>query len=54
MQDLAAMPWTILVVLGTVVVGLAIAYGMRRNKKVTPGEQRHTEAATHDLYKKDP
>ena len=41
--------WAIVVVGGFVVLGLAIAYAMKRNK-VTPEQNRRTEEATRRMY----
>jgi hypothetical protein len=45
MMDLAAVPWVLWVVLATVILGLAIAWGQYRASKVTPHEEARTEAA---------
>jgi len=51
--DLAAYPWTFLIVILTVLLGLGIAYGMMRNRTRTPAEKATTEAATRRLYDKE-
>jgi hypothetical protein len=44
--------WGILVVLGPVVLAVAIAWAMLRNRQSKQGLQR-TERATHDLYQRE-
>lgn len=46
-------PWFLAVVGGTIVLGIAIAYGMLRSGRRSPGEKRRTEAGTRDIYHKD-
>lgn len=46
-------PWFLVIVLGTVILGVAIAYGMMRNRQRTAREMARTEQATHNLYKKE-
>lgn len=41
--------WAIVVVLGFIILGGAIAYAMMRNR-VTPRQERRTEDATRKLY----
>ena len=44
------MPVEVLYVIGTVVLGLAIAWGMFWNKGRNRANDRVTEQATHELY----
>ena len=46
-------PWFLVVVGGTLVLGIAIAYGMMRGSRRPPREEQRTEAATRDIYHKD-
>lgn len=46
-------PWFLAVVGGTIVLGIAIAYGFWRNRKRTIAERMQTEAATREIYHKD-
>jgi hypothetical protein len=46
-------PWFLAVVGGTIVLGIAIAYGMIRVGRRTPREKRRTEEATREIYHKD-
>jgi hypothetical protein len=46
-------PWFLAVVGGTIVLGIAIAYGMIRVGRRSPSEQRRTEEATREIYHKD-
>lgn len=54
MFDLAAWPWTMVVVIGTITVGLAIAWGMYRTSKISRRETKRTEEATRELYDREP
>lgn len=54
MFNLAAWPWTAIVVVLTVLVGLGIAYGMYRTRNLTAAEVRRSEDATRDLYDREP
>lgn len=53
LQPLASIPWVLIVAIGTLILGLAIAYGVMRNSRRTPREKAISEAGAHDLYKKD-
>jgi cytochrome c-type biogenesis protein CcmH/NrfF len=44
-------PWFFAVVIGAVILGAIIAWGMMRNRQRTPIERATTEAATHQNYK---
>jgi hypothetical protein len=45
--------WIIILGGGTIALGLAIAFGIMRNKQRTPYEEARTEQATHNLYDKE-
>lgn len=45
LMDIASIPWVVWVVVATIVLGLAIAWGQYRSSKVTPREEQRTEAA---------
>jgi len=49
-QDLAAISWTWIVIAGTVVLGLVLAYAMYRSSKATPRQQAESEAGARRLY----
>jgi hypothetical protein len=46
-------PWFLAVVGGTIILGIAIAYGMTRASRRTPRERTRTEEGTRDIYHKD-
>lgn len=45
--------WFLVVGGGTIVLGLAIAYGFWRNRQRTRGERMATERAVHEIYEKE-
>ncbi|HVX81877.1 MAG: hypothetical protein ACTHOR_14825 [Devosia sp.] len=45
-------PWLV-AVLGFIILGALIAYGMRRNRERTPVERAATEAGTRRLYEEE-
>lgn len=45
--------WLILLTLGVVVLGLAMAYGIRKNSQRSVTEKRVTEAATKREYARE-
>lgn len=49
-MDFGASVWAIPLTIGVVVLGAAIAYGIMRNRKVTPREHAQTERKTAELY----
>lgn len=51
LMDLAATPWALWVLGTTIVLGVAIAWGVYRTTKVTPREEARTEAAVHAAHK---
>ena len=52
-MDLAAFPWIAVVVVGTLVLGLVIAYGAWRTGRRTPAEKAVRDAGTRDIYKRE-
>lgn len=42
--------WLIVLTVGVIALGLAMAYGMMRNRRRTPAERAQTEAATKREY----
>lgn len=50
MTDLPTVSWFLVIVVGTAVLGLAIAYGLWRSRQRSRVEDRRGEQATHDLY----
>lgn len=53
MTELGFSWWFLVVVGGTIVLGLAIAYGFLRNRTRTRAERMATERATHEMYEKE-
>lgn len=45
--------WLIVVMLGPVLLGVAIFYGMMRQRRLSSREQTASDAATRELYRKD-
>lgn len=45
--------WGVLTVLGVIVLGCVIAYGMMRSRKMTRGEKQVSERATENLYEQE-
>ena len=45
--------WTLVVILGPVLLGLALVYAILRNRKRTPADEARTERATHELYEEE-
>lgn len=54
MFNLAAWPWTMVVVIGTIAIGLGIAWGMYRTSQMTRRETQRAEEATRELYDREP
>jgi hypothetical protein len=52
-MDLASAPWALWVALGTVILGLVIAYGMLRTARRTRAEKAVTEAGTRRIYQEE-
>ncbi len=50
MPDLPTISWFLVIVLGTIVLGVAIGFGMWRSRQRTARERAMGEQATHDLY----
>ena len=42
---------TLMVIIGPILLGLAIAYGIVRSRRRTQAANAHTEAATRSLYR---
>jgi hypothetical protein len=53
MPDLPTILYFLAVVGGTLILGFAIAYGLRRNRERTAAEKRATEAGAHRIYEKE-
>jgi len=45
LMDLAALPWSMIVLIATAVLGVALVYAQIRTSKITPEENARTEAA---------
>lgn len=50
-QDLGAFPWTAVVLIGTAILGIALALSQFRASRVTPEEDRVAEAGTRQVYR---
>jgi hypothetical protein len=53
LMNLAAWPWTVILLLGTIVLGVGIAWGQFRSGQVTEAENDRTEAATRALHERE-
>ncbi|RXF74062.1 hypothetical protein [Hansschlegelia zhihuaiae] len=42
--------WMVMTVFGVIVLGAVIAWGLRRNRKITPRQDRVAEERTRDVY----
>jgi hypothetical protein len=51
MPDLPTIGWLFAVAGGALILGLAIAYGIMRGRKVTPREHASAERGARDIYK---
>lgn len=43
--------WPIMTVLGVIVLGLALVYGIMRNRKQTKQQDRVTDKGTEEIYR---
>jgi hypothetical protein len=50
-MDLAALPWTVFLLVATAVLGAVLAYGQYRASKVTREERQRSEDAVSETYK---
>jgi hypothetical protein len=53
MENFDSFPWALVTVIGALVLGVALAYGMWVNTKRTPSQKRLTEAATKREYEEE-
>ncbi|GHA31615.1 hypothetical protein GCM10007989_29600 [Devosia pacifica] len=53
MEFLGPYGWLIATLGGAIILGLAIAWGMRRSSQRTPQEKARTEAGVHEEYRKE-
>jgi hypothetical protein len=51
-MDISVWPWLV-AVLGFIVLGAAIGYGLARNRQRTPVERELSAAGTRDVYRKE-
>jgi uncharacterized protein HemX len=42
--------WLVMTVFGVIALGAAIVWGLRRNRKITPRQDRAAEERTRDVY----
>ncbi|RYE41224.1 MAG: hypothetical protein EOP21_08950 [Hyphomicrobiales bacterium] len=52
-MNLAAWPWTIVVAVTTLVLGIGIAYGQLRTRRLSRTEFERGETASRELYRED-
>lgn len=52
-MNLGAWPWTLTVLGGTIILGVAIAWAEFRNRRLTQAEWDAGEAKTREIYKSD-
>ncbi|MET0314541.1 MAG: hypothetical protein ABW275_09125 [Hansschlegelia sp.] len=45
--------WSLLTVVGVIILGCALAYGMLRGRKMTRNEKAVSERATDNVYKQE-
>lgn len=45
--------WTLVVIVGPILLGLALIFAMIRNRRRTPRDEARTEEATHRLYEEE-
>jgi hypothetical protein len=53
LMNLGAWPWTMIVLVATIVLGVGIAYGQYRSRQVTRADLERTEAATRALHEQE-
>jgi hypothetical protein len=53
MPDLPTFMYFLAVIGGAIILGIAIAYGLTRNKERTAAQKRATEAGAHQIYEKE-
>jgi hypothetical protein len=53
MTDPGTVLWFFAIVGGTIILGIAVAYGVLRNKKRTIAEKRASERGAHEIYEKE-
>jgi hypothetical protein len=51
--DMAAWPWGMIVLLGTIILGVAIGYGQYQSSRTTEAQDRAGEKAARKLYKEE-
>ena len=51
-MDLAALPWTAVVLIATAILGVALAYSQYRTSRITPAEEARTEAAVREQHRR--
>ena len=52
-MDSGGFNWAILNILGPLLLVIALAWALMRNKKSKPEEKERTEQATRDLYREE-
>ena len=52
-MDLGGGSWTVITIIGPVILGAVLLWAIFRNRKVTPREDQRTEQATRELYREE-
>jgi hypothetical protein len=52
-MDGGGFSWTLLTILGPILLFVVLLWAVLRSRKAKPGEIERTERATHDLYKEE-
>jgi hypothetical protein len=52
-MDLGGLSWSLLTIVGPILLFAAILWATLKNRKSTPKEIERTEQATHDLYQEE-
>jgi hypothetical protein len=53
MEDLAAAPWGLVTIVGVVILGAILAYGMWKSRRQSPAAERRLDAATKREYQRE-
>jgi hypothetical protein len=52
-MDLGGLSWSLLTIVGPILLFAVILWATLKNRKSTPEEIERTEAATHELYQEE-
>lgn len=53
MTGIGFWPWALVIIGGTIALGIAIAYGIMHNWSRTRADRALTDHATHELYERE-